>query len=68
MPTSRATRVTSEANERKLIDHRIDGLFELQDFAAHVHGDLLRQIAVGDGDRDVGDVAHLRGQVAAPSS
>src|SRR5262249_37532310 len=45
-------------------DHRVDGVLELEDLAAHVHGDLLRQVAVGDGLRDVGDVANLRGQVA----
>src|SRR5205823_175943 len=47
----------------ELIDHRVDGFLELQDFAAHVHGDLLREIAAGDGGGDVGDVADLRGQV-----
>ena len=47
----------------ELIDHRVDGLFELQDFAADVHGDLLRQVAAGDGGRHLGDVAHLVGQV-----
>ena len=36
---------------------------ELQDFARDVDGDLLRQVAAGDRGRDVGDVAHLRGQV-----
>ncbi len=48
----------------QLIDHRVDGLLELQDLAAHVDGDLLRKIAVGHGDGDVGDIAHLGGQVA----
>src|SRR5262249_49390077 len=46
----------------ELVDHRVDGLFELQDFARHVHGDLLRQVAAGDGGRDLRDVAHLGGQ------
>src|SRR5215471_4675646 len=32
--------------------------------AAHIDGDLLRQVAVGDGLGDVGDVAHLGRQVA----
>src|SRR6185312_6935818 len=48
---------------RQLIDHRVDGDLQLQDLAAHVDGDLLRQIAVGDGRRHLGDVAHLPGQV-----
>ena len=64
VPTSRATRVTSEANERKLIHHRVDGFFELQNFAAHIHRDFARKIAAGHGGGDFGDVAHLAGQVA----
>src|SRR5262249_39012629 len=47
----------------ELIDHRVDGLLELQDLAAHVHRDLLGEVAAGDGGGDVGDVADLRGQV-----
>ena len=64
VPTSRATRVTSPAKRVQLVDHRVDGLLQLQDLAAHVDGDLLRQVAVGDGGRDLGDVADLGGQVA----
>ena len=48
----------------QLIDHRVDGFLQLQDLAADVDGDLLGQVAVGDGDGHVGDVAHLRGEVA----
>ena len=48
----------------QLIDHRVDGVLELQNLAADVDGDLLRQVAVGDGHRHFGDVAHLRRQVA----
>ena len=48
----------------QLVDHRVDGFLELQDLAAHVDGDLLRKVAVGDRDGDFGDVAHLPGQVA----
>ena len=59
VPTSRATRVTSAANELKLVDHRVDGVLQLEDFALHVDGDLLRQVAVGDGRRHLGDVSHL---------
>ena len=47
----------------QLIDHRIDGFLELQDFAAHVDRDLFRQVAVRHRDRHFGDVADLRGQV-----
>ena len=48
----------------ELIHHRVDGLLQLQDLAADVDGDLLRQVALGDGGRHLGDVAHLAGQVA----
>ena len=44
----------------QLIDHLIDGLFELENFPAHVHGDLLGQVTVGHGNRDIGDIADLR--------
>src|SRR5206468_39827 len=47
----------------ELVHHGVDGVFELEDFAAHVDGDLLRQVAVGDGGGDFGDVADLRRQV-----
>ena len=48
----------------ELVDHRVDGFLELQNLAAHVDGDLLGKIAVGDRDGDVGDVADLRREVA----
>ena len=64
VPTSRATRVTSPAKRIELIDHRVDGLLQLQDLAADVDGDLLRQVAAGDRRGDLGDVAHLRREVA----
>ena len=47
----------------QLIDHRVDGVLQLEDLALDVDGDLARQVAVGDRGRDVGDVAHLAGQV-----
>jgi hypothetical protein len=37
--------------------------FQLEDLAAHVDGDLLRQVAVGDGGRHRRDVSHLLGEV-----
>ena len=43
----------------QLIDHRIDGVLELENFALHVDGDLSRKVAAGDGGGDFGDVAHL---------
>src|SRR5581483_8067498 len=47
----------------ELIDHGVDRFFELQNLAAHVDGDFFRQFAVGHGDGDIGDAAHLGGQV-----
>src|SRR5207247_181333 len=49
----------------ELVDHGVDGVLQLQDFAAHVYRDLAREVAAGDRGSDVGDVAHLCGQVAA---
>src|SRR5207249_4211359 len=43
----------------ELVHHGIDGVLQLENFTAHVHGDLLRQIAAGDGGGDVGHVADL---------
>ena len=66
VPTSRATRVTSDANERQLVHHHVDGVLQLEDLALHVHRDLLRQVAVGHRGGHVGDVTHLARQVATP--
>ena len=40
VPTSRATRVTSRGEGVELVDHRVDGVLQLEDLAAHVDGDL----------------------------
>ena len=48
----------------ELVHHGVDGVFQLENFAAHVDGDLLRQVAVGDGGRHFGDVTDLAGEVA----
>ena len=48
----------------ELIDHRVDGVFEFENFAFHVHGDFARQIAASNGGGYLGNVAHLGGQVA----
>src|SRR2546421_124469 len=84
-PTSRATRVTSEAKAlswstmplivffRSRISPRTSTVIFFdrsplataeEDLAADVDGDLLRQVAVGDRGRDLGDVAHMRGEIA----
>src|SRR5213078_1898138 len=46
----------------QLVDHRVDGVLQLQDLAAGVHRDLLRQVTPGHRGRHLGDVAYLRGQ------
>ena len=47
----------------ELIDHRVDGVLDLEHLALRVDGDLLREVAARDGGRHLGDVADLRGQV-----
>ena len=47
----------------ELVDHRVDGVLQLEDLALDVDRDLARQVAAGDAVVDLGDVAHLRGQV-----
>src|SRR5262249_3839801 len=47
----------------QLLDHGVEGFFELENFAAHVDGDFFRQIAAGDGGCDFGYITHLRRQV-----
>src|SRR5579862_859905 len=48
----------------QLVDHRVDGFFELEDFAANIDGDFAGQVAAGDSGGDFGDVADLAGEVA----
>ena len=45
------------------VGHVVDGLGERGHFALGVHGELLVQIAVGDGGHDLDDAAHLLGEV-----
>ena len=64
VPTSRATARHFRSERAKLIDHRIDGVLEFEEFTFHVDGDLLRQIAVGHGGGHSGDIADLSGEIA----
>ena len=64
VPTSRATRVTSEANELSWSTIVLMGVLELENFAAHVDGDFAGQVAAGDGGGHLRDVTNLVGQVA----
>src|SRR5205823_1006150 len=47
----------------ELIDHDVDGVLELQDLAPDVDTDRPCDLASGHGGRDLGDVAHLGGEV-----
>src|SRR5205807_1878929 len=49
----------------ELVHHRVQRLFQAQDLAAHVDGDLARQVTTRDCGRHLGDVADLGGQVAS---
>src|SRR5437763_549659 len=41
----------------ELIHHRVDGVFQFQNFTFNVDRDFARQITAGDGGRDFGDVS-----------
>src|SRR5207248_2257964 len=60
---SHARHFGSERTE--LIDHGVDGVFELENFASHLHGDLAREIASRHGRCDFGNVADLVGQIGS---
>src|SRR5262249_54869885 len=47
----------------QLVHHRVDGVLEFEDFAAHVDGDLLRQVAVRDGGGHIRNIPYLAGEV-----
>ena len=48
----------------ELIHHGVDGVLQLQNFAARIHGDLGRKIALRHAGGHLRDVADLRRQVA----
>ncbi len=49
----------------QLVHHRVDGVLQFKNFAFHVDGDLLRQVATRHRCRHLGDVADLCRQVAS---
>ena len=63
VPTSRATRVTSDAKERSWSTIVLMASFSCRISPRTSTVIFLRQVAVRDRDRHVGDVAHLGGQV-----
>jgi len=53
------------AGERvELVHHRVDGVLQFQDFAAHVHCDLERQISIRHRSGHFRNVPDLRRQIA----
>src|SRR5262249_31153571 len=48
----------------ELVHHDVDGVLQPEDFPLHIDGDLLGEVTVGHGGGDLGDVAHLRREVA----
>ena len=52
------------AEDVERVHHFVQVLFQLQQLATHVHRDFLTQVAFGYGRGHVGNVPHLRGQVA----
>ena len=48
----------------QLVHHRVERVFQFENFALHVHRDLARQVASRHRRGHFGDVAHLTGQVA----
>ena len=49
----------------ELIDHGVERVFQLQDFAAHVDRDLARQVAARHGGGNFRDVTDLAGQIGS---
>ena len=56
--------MTSDAKRSQLVHHRVDGVFQFENFAFHVDRDLARQVAASHGRCHFGDVSDLAGQVA----
>ena len=48
----------------QLVHHRVDGVLQLENFAPNVHSDLFRKVAASNRRRHLGDISHLRGEVA----
>ena len=63
MPTSRAMLVTWSPKVDERLDHEVDRLGERRDLALGVDGQLALEVALRDRGDDVGDAAHLVGEV-----
>ena len=47
-----------------MVHHRVDGVFQLENFSLHIYRDLSRQIATGNSCRDLGNISDLRCQIS----
>ena len=47
----------------ELIHHGVNGAFQFENFAFHIYRYFFRQITLGDSGGDLGNIAHLSGQV-----
>ena len=63
MPTSRAMLVTWSPKVDERLDHEVDRLGERGDLALGVHGQLALEVALRHRGHDLGDAAHLVGEV-----
>ncbi len=48
----------------KLVNHRVDRIFQLKNFPFDIDSDLSGEIAAGDSRRNLGNVADLRRQIS----
>src|SRR5207302_7003815 len=48
----------------QLVHHGVNGVFQFEDLALNVNGNLFRQVTVGDGSRHGSNVPDLVGEVA----
>src|SRR5207302_11109125 len=46
----------------ELIHHRVDGVFQFENLAFHIDGNLTRKVAAGDRRRNLRDIADLHRQ------
>src|SRR6185437_15047748 len=48
----------------ELIDHGVDGVFQLKNLALHVYGNFAREVAACDSRCDFSDIANLASEIA----
>ena len=63
VPTSRRHARHFRSERAELVHHRVDGVLQLQNLAAHRDRDLARQVALGDSRGNLRDVSNLSRQI-----